>query len=233
MSPGTSRRIAFARAVRLPEAAGPRAGASGRGPVLRLLILGDSSAAGVGVARQDEALAGRLVAELAGERTVHWRLVARSGATTAAALRLLEAQAPGAVDAVVTALGVNDALRLTPVWLWRRRQRALVGSLRGLGARVICLSGVPPMGVAPGLPAGVRGLLGWHAARLDRALSGLASARDGVHHLPFAALSPSGPAPADWLARDGLHPNAALYADWAAHVAGVLRAGLAQVPPRG
>ncbi len=36
---------------RLPEAAGPRAGTTGHGPPLRLLVLGDSAAAGVGVAR--------------------------------------------------------------------------------------------------------------------------------------------------------------------------------------
>ena len=36
----------------LPEPPGPRAGVIGQGPVLRLLIVGDSSAAGVGVAHQ-------------------------------------------------------------------------------------------------------------------------------------------------------------------------------------
>ena len=50
---------------RLPEAAGPRQGRIGAGR-LRLLILGDSSAAGVGVATQDLALAGRLAAALEG-----------------------------------------------------------------------------------------------------------------------------------------------------------------------
>src|SRR5689334_20066239 len=49
---------------RLPEPPGPRAGLAGDGPPLRLLILGDSSAAGVGAPSQDEALSGRLVSEL-------------------------------------------------------------------------------------------------------------------------------------------------------------------------
>src|SRR6266516_1669739 len=44
-------------ALRLPEAAGPREGKVGVGePVLRLLVVGDSSAAGVGVADQAQAL---------------------------------------------------------------------------------------------------------------------------------------------------------------------------------
>jgi len=37
-----------AAALRLPDATGPREGAHGRGPTIRHLIVGDSSAAGVG-----------------------------------------------------------------------------------------------------------------------------------------------------------------------------------------
>ena len=50
------------RAPVLPEPAGPRQGCVGQGDgvELRLLIAGDSSAAGVGVAHQDQALAGHL-----------------------------------------------------------------------------------------------------------------------------------------------------------------------------
>ena len=51
-----------ATALRLPEAAGERLQSGG---ALRLLIVGDSSAAGVGAAHQDEALAGCLARTLA------------------------------------------------------------------------------------------------------------------------------------------------------------------------
>ena len=54
------------RLPRLPEAAGPRRGRVGDGTGrLGLLIVGDSSAAGVGVASQDDALAGCLSRALA------------------------------------------------------------------------------------------------------------------------------------------------------------------------
>jgi hypothetical protein len=46
---------------KLPEADGPRFGEAGVGKPLRLLVLGDSAAAGVGVNTQQEALAGHLV----------------------------------------------------------------------------------------------------------------------------------------------------------------------------
>jgi hypothetical protein len=74
---------------RLPEAPGPRAGTHGAGSELRLLLLGDSAAAGVGAPSQDEALCGRLTSELAQSFRVSWALVARSGATTAGTTRHL------------------------------------------------------------------------------------------------------------------------------------------------
>src|SRR5829696_9767961 len=74
---------------RLPEPPGPRTGCEGAGPELRLLLLGDSAAAGVGAASQDEALSGRLVGALAATFRVSWTLVARTGATTAGTARHL------------------------------------------------------------------------------------------------------------------------------------------------
>ncbi|MGR3528415.1 MAG: SGNH/GDSL hydrolase family protein, partial [Sulfitobacter sp.] len=50
-----------ARALRLSEADGPRFGQVGDGPPLSILILGDSSAAGVGVGQQSQALSGQLI----------------------------------------------------------------------------------------------------------------------------------------------------------------------------
>ncbi len=55
----------------LPEAAGERGGEAGAdldGQPLRLLVVGESTAAGVGVAHQDEGLAHRFATELAERR---------------------------------------------------------------------------------------------------------------------------------------------------------------------
>jgi hypothetical protein len=63
----------------LPEPPGAREGTTGQGPLLRLLIAGDSAAAGVGAASQDDALSGRLVERLRPHFTVEWRLLAING----------------------------------------------------------------------------------------------------------------------------------------------------------
>ena len=96
----------------LPEPPGSRHGTRGSGPLIRLLILGDSAAAGVGAVSQTEALSGQLVAALAADRQVTWRLIARSGYTTRGLLSHLQ-QHPlaGEWDVAVISLGVNDGTR--------------------------------------------------------------------------------------------------------------------------
>src|SRR5262245_66597574 len=72
-------------ALELPEPAGPRRGQVGHGAcVLRLLVAGDSSAAGVGATTQRDALAWPLAERLADrlDGSVRWQLIAESGLTS-------------------------------------------------------------------------------------------------------------------------------------------------------
>lgn len=108
----------------LPEAAGDRSGregASAQGPPLRLLVVGESTAAGVGVEHQREGLPRQLAVELSRrwDRAVDWQVRARTGATASATAGDLLASATGVQDLVVVVLGVNDALRLRSRNDWR------------------------------------------------------------------------------------------------------------------
>lgn len=212
-----------ARARRLPEAPGPRSGRAGQGPTLRLLILGDSAAAGVGIAHQDQSLAGRLAADLARDHAVDWRLVARSGATARTALAMASAlaestEAAGGFDRVLVAIGVNDVKNGVRRADWTARCEALLVLLRTrLGARNIVVTGVPPLARFPLLPRPLRDVLGARAARFDASLRAVA-ARQGATHLPAEGLLDP-----DGMAADGFHPGAALHALWAAHAARAMR----------
>lgn len=204
------------RALILPEPPGPRSGEAGSGPALRLLIAGDSSAAGVGARTQSEALSGRLVAELSRRFRVRWRLEARTGATTGAALDRLLRLPPETFDVAVVALGVNDMTRLLPRRLWVARQGALHDLIaRRFGVTRTIVSGLPPMGRFPLLPQPLRWVLGCHAARLDAALSEMAERRPGLLHVPMDM-----PFQARFVAKDGFHPSPAAYAQWARVLAG-------------
>lgn len=207
-------RSARRHAVVLPEAAGPRAGVVGRGPLLRLLIVGDSSAAGVGAATQDEALAGQLTRTLAAcaRRRVRWRLIARSGLSAPALvehLRQLDDPLPRA-DVAVAVLGVNDVVEQLPTGpaLLARGELATLLQAR-CGVRHVVFAPLPPMHDFPLLPQPLRGVIGRDAARLDAAQAAWAAARPGrpaVSHCPIdLRLS------AATMAADGFHPGPAVY----------------------
>ncbi|MEN0106324.1 MAG: GDSL-type esterase/lipase family protein, partial [Pseudomonas sp.] len=93
---------------RLPEPPGERAGVTGTGPHLRVLVLGDSAAAGVGVSSQAEALTGQLVSHLARDYRVSWKLAAQSGFGVAQVTAMVDSSTTEPFDAVVVSVGVND-----------------------------------------------------------------------------------------------------------------------------
>lgn len=202
-------------ALHLPEAAGPRAGKLGTGAPLNLLIVGDSSAAGVGVGTQDQALAGQLTQALAGHFAVNWYLHARTGARTKSALASLQEPLPFEADVIVIALGVNDVTHGVPYPLWRRAQRDLLAHLRQRHApRHIYVTGLPPLGSFPLLPNPLRWVLGRQARRFDRAQAqALAQPPDASHVALDLPLDPA------LMAKDGFHPGAEIYALWGKEMA--------------
>ncbi len=197
------------RVPRLPEAAGSRSGAVGSGPPLHLLVVGDSSAAGVGVQRQSQALAGPLAKRLAaatGTR-VHWRLVARSGVTSAQTLDLLRAQGPVMADIAIVVSGVNDVVDQVPSQRAVKAREALADELRNrAGVRHVVFAPLPPVHQFPGLPRPLRWIAGADARRHDRALAAWAASRRDVSHADWGLQLNRGV-----MAADGLHPGAPAY----------------------
>lgn len=202
------------RAVRLAPAAGSVHGLAGSewpGEPLRLLLVGESTVAGVGVSCQQQALAGCLAQELAAryERPVSWRACGENGITAVEACeRLLPQGLAEPADLVLLVFGVNDTTRLTGLDRWSAALAHLTDRFSAQGARVV-LSAVPPLQHFSALPWLLRGLLGARAALLDERLRQVAQ-RQGAQHCPIALMfSP------DFLAVDGYHPSALGYRLWA------------------
>jgi lysophospholipase L1-like esterase len=203
-------------APELPEPRGPRTGAVGNGPLLRLLVVGDSAAAGVGAATQDEALSGQLAVALAPTFRLHWKLLAFTGATTADMLDRLRREAAASYDVVVTSLGVNDVTGRHSLAAWRRQQEQLVELLATrFGARRILLSGLPPMHRFPALPQPLRWYIGSRAREFDRVLAEVAASRPGCEFLALGHEMMDVSA----MASDGFHPGPPIYALWAREAA--------------
>ncbi|MHB1431315.1 MAG: SGNH/GDSL hydrolase family protein [Streptosporangiaceae bacterium] len=215
------RRVRRATPV-LPEAAGLREGIEGtaeRDAELSLLVLGESTAAGVGVGSQADGLGGQTAAALAARtgRAVRWQVAARTGTTAGQAqARLTTSLGDDSYDVIAIALGVNDVLRLTSRARWERGITALVSVLRPrlrAGGRIV-LCGVPDLAMFPALPRPLRTVLGRHSRNLDRGLARVAAVSAATVHMPLPSL-----AKRDWWADDRFHPNAAGYRQWAMHVA--------------
>ena len=199
------------RAPVLPEADGEREGSVGGAgaPTLRLLVAGDSSAAGVGVARQEQGVVGHLVRTLhrATGRRIEWALRARTGLTTRGVHDLLVGGAPFSADVAVVITGVNDVIdQLTTRRAVRDRAALADWLLDAAGVRHVVFAPLPPMHRFPLLPEPLRRVMGGDACRHDAALARWAATRSDVSHAAFALdLDAAG------MASDGFHPGEPVY----------------------
>ncbi|WP_374675632.1 SGNH/GDSL hydrolase family protein [Ideonella sp.] len=229
-------------AMRLPEAQGGREGIAGAGTGAaaaapwRLLVVGDSSAAGVGVDHQAVALAAPLAEALSHRlhRPVHWRLQARSGHRAHDLLATLRTVSPApAADLMLVVAGVNDASALTPTRTWLAALQALHDTARDrCGVRQVWHSALPPMGRFPLLPQPLRWVMGRHAARLDAALQAHVRGHAARRYVPLPAVpaASAGDVPAGWVAADGFHPGPLAYRAWALSLAEAMAAELGTAP---
>ncbi|MGY4535540.1 lysophospholipase L1-like esterase [Pseudomonas sp. TE3786] len=204
---------------KLPEPVGERSGVIGSGPHMRLLVLGDSAAAGVGVASQAEALSGQLLANLALDYRVSWRLLAQSGFGIAQVLAMIERTATEPFDAVLVSVGVNDVTGGLSSHEWGMSiSRLLDQLLWKYGVPQVLLAPVPPMHAFPALPQPLRWYLGRRARQFNQVLAQLASSR-----VDCQLQAGDFPLQGDSLAADGFHPGAATYTIWANDTAATLR----------
>jgi lysophospholipase L1-like esterase len=204
---------------RLPEPDGERAGVCGNGDVLRLLILGDSAAAGVGAATQANGLTGQLVSRLAHDFHVSWKLLARSGFNTNDVLSMLECSPAERFDVALVSVGVNDVTGRVSAKRWLASLERLVGVLKEkFGTGYILLSRLPPMHLFPALPQPLRWYLGARAHRFNTHLANLVQDREDC-----VLLAPEFSLSAESMAADGFHPGPPSYTTWAKAAAELIR----------
>ncbi len=206
---------------RLPEAHGDPHGQYGDGkPAWQLLVLGESTAAGVGVTHHQDGLASQLARQLhqQSRRTIGWRSHGINGIRLQALLDHLKTIQLAPADAILLSMGVNDTTGLTP----RRRYRQ---QLLALGAQLpgpLFLLSVPPMHRFTALPTPLRQLLGWRARQLDAIQRRLAAEQpDDFIYLGYPAMTDP-----TLLAEDGYHPGITGYQAMATALAPALTARL-------
>ena len=191
---------------------------------LRLLIFGDSVAAGVGCPSNEDAFAGCVARALSSStgRLVEWSVLGRSGFTAECMRRDLVPQIVPEVDSntppfdvCVVSVGVNAVLNLHSP---RRYSDELGGLLNALRARLglrcaILVCSMPPMELFPALSGlwPLNRLIGFYASAISRATIRACDAYGLAVCVTWDAVMPAKadltPAAVEaMMAPDGFHP---------------------------
>jgi lysophospholipase L1-like esterase len=185
---------------------------------LGLVLLGDSTALGVGVERVTDTVGGQLAALLAdapGGRRVELSSVAVSGSrSTDLGTQVARALVGARPDVAVILVGGNDAVHFTPPGEAAEDLASAVRRLRAAGVAVV-VGTCPDLGSARAFAPPLRQLVGWQARRLARAQAAAVNAADGV---PVDLAEQTGAvfrADAGTYCHDGYHPSADGYRVWA------------------
>jgi lysophospholipase L1-like esterase len=216
-----------ANTPRLPEAKGNTGMVKREGDQeFRVIFLGESSIAGVGVTHHEEGFAGVFAKEF-GEKTnatVHWEVYAKSGYTLKKIRETIVPVIPdNKVDLVVIGLGANDAFTLNNPWSWQKQSENLVTDLRSKFEDVpIVFANMPPIKDFPAFPFLIRVFIGNLVDILGNELLTTASKFKGVHYNDKKIRLK------DWRTRlnkkdedffsDGVHPSKLTYGLWASEL---------------
>ena len=190
-------------------------------PALRMVWLGDSTAAGVGADGPDGALPRQVAARLG--RPVQLTVLARSGSRLG---DVVEQQLARAVslkpDVVVVSVGANDVVHLTSKRRFASQYRRVLDPLRPTPVVVL---GVPDMGAAPRFAQPLRAIAGWRGRALDGVVRDALDGRSQAHYVDIAGRTgpPMRREPDRYFAIDRYHPNTAGYGLWADAVLDVVR----------
>lgn len=202
------------RIGRLPDASGDTSGVwEGNGKEIRLLAIGESTVAGVGVSELKDALGGRFAFHLSRETgaTVHWQSLGVSGITVRRTLEEIVPEVPSdPFDLILIALGGNDVFSLNSPVRFRSDMSELIGRLResSPGAGIV-LANVPMVRDAIGMPHPLKYVLAKLAKLQHFNAKGFASEMEDVYY--YDEVKKVG----DEFFSDGVHPSGSGYDSWA------------------
>jgi lysophospholipase L1-like esterase len=206
-----------ARTVRMVPPPGPLAGRiEGNGETLRLLVMGDSSAAGVGADHTSECLGPLIAANLnaATGQPVEWRM---AGSNSAVATDLRDHVAPHLPHEywthILFAVGTNDAKNFVTARSFTKGFGGLIYALKAKfpDARIVW-SPIIDMEKMPTLTPFLARMLNIRARLLNSVGADLCGERYAIAADPLPISIPDG------FAIDGFHANPKAYKIWADHV---------------
>ncbi|MFT6970950.1 MAG: lysophospholipase L1-like esterase [Roseivirga sp.] len=215
---------------KLPEAKEPEGLVDfPKGKSLRVITIGESTIAGVGVTTHEEAFTGTLAKAIAHqlERPVSWRVYARSGYTTKQVTsKLLPQITETKVDLIVIGLGGNDAFTLNHPWAWAAAIEELIIEVKSkFGDTPIFFTNMPPIKLFPAFTTVIKFVMGNLVEILGETLQGVVQKHSNVYYdsriISFENWTEELDMEVDASAyfSDGVHPSLLTYQIWAKSMA--------------
>ncbi|MEM9823645.1 MAG: SGNH/GDSL hydrolase family protein [Bacteroidota bacterium] len=214
----------------VPEAEAPFEGSVGEAKAnLRLLTLGESTIAGVGVDKHQNGITGQLAEELhrLSGRGVCWKVLAKSGYTAQVVCEQLVPQIPATpFDIIVVGLGGNDTFKLNSPGKWRKDFIHLIQAIqkRQPQSKVV-IANMPPVGNFPAFPKLMQLVLGGLVRLHGRSIRDLPHLFERVYyidqHIHFEEWldKVEGTYSIEEFFSDGVHPAPITYSLWGKEIA--------------
>lgn len=196
---------------------------------LRIVLIGESTIAGVGVDTHKEGFTGAFGKEVSRlfDRSVEWKVYARSGYTVSKLLSdLLPIIKEKKVDLVVVGIGGNDAFGLNRPSKWRNEVCALIESIQSqFPSAVIIFCNMPPIKEFPAFTSLIKFTIGNLVEILGRELQCVVKDYDHVFYFGERITLREWNNKFNLSARnedyfsDGIHPSKLAYQTWAKDIA--------------
>ena len=219
-----------ARVPILPEAAEPQGLTFKKDrPLLKLISIGESTIAGVGVDTHDEGFTGTLAQHLSEKyhASVSWRVYAQNGYNAGDVHKqLLPRITEPEVDLIVIGLGGNDAFELNTPWRWKRNIRKVIATLQAkFPDTPIVFNNMPPIRIFPAFTGLIQFIMGNLVEMFGEELARIVTEYDQVYYHgtvinfeSWSKIEDIEPEPTLFFS-DGVHPSKLAYQIWAKDIA--------------
>ena len=189
----------------------------GKDKEFKILGLGESPMAGVGIAKHSLTLTGLTAVKLNKLLgcSVKWEILAESGLSLKNLNKLIGEQLGKNADLVLVSMGGNDVFQLTPPWVWKNNINTCVKLLfEKENKPLILFSPVPPVGRFPAIPNPLRIMFSFWGLLLQASLAQTINSMDNAY-----LLDERFPEGKEYYLEDGIHPSPLAYDPWSEKLA--------------